>query len=1001
MIFNVHNVKQVIAQAMHKLNPVFICLLFFGGVLFWPGNCQAAFNEQMAISTEAISLGNAVTAAPPGLMSIHYNPAGLSLLPDGKWFSQGVSIPVLVKTSKFTKDGDYEGILGGFNNDPIVAPTGHYEGTNTSGRMYLPVLDTTLDFLIAPTMGLSYRKPGSRWTFAVGNYAPFAVGLVHGDPNDPTKYGGRAAYQQHLIYAAPAVSYRITDSLSVGLTVGFGQTAMGAEMDMRSPNDMVALTRTLANATESLEIPVLSELTLPPPWFGGGVSPYDRVGTMKLALRDDFTPNYNLGLLWEPVDWFSFGICYQSPIKVELNGYYSLEYSDVWQQMVDWLGSTPLLVTTSGMFDLPTNPVPSQQGTMTTKIEFPQRVQFGVKLGPFKKLTLQFDVKWANWSVLKRDKFVFDQDIQLLRLVKMLGYTYGNRTMILKRNFRDTWDWGIGLKYQLLDNLELRMGYEWRKTPVRHELFDLMYALPSLHCFGGGVGITLPNKMQVDLAFEYIVNKGFSVANDSSTNLNSVDFTDVVYNPYAGLDYEQDTETYMGSLNVSMPFEVMQHMMHEQMAMVQKIINLLNPFAKKQAHKAGSGSGKQGKVRSDQGEAFAGEKGVEDLVVKLPASYLPKQVEISATSKKQVLAWLRKWQLVRVAADQARLRAFYSPLTIVQGHFGRKAALGFLQSQNFALGLWREDNIRISLHPRGVKVVLPEDYFDALQGGLVRRKVTLVLERHGDSFRVLSEHWERLRKEMSAHDVNRTLLARYQEWQKGILARDYSALAGMYAHYALLDGGHFGARAVVSAQRSWLGAESEVRFLGQPQFSRHPRGMKCVVQVQFGNLLGPVRKWQIEQVWSLIPGGKAPVKDNSAGLGFENQGLQWKIVSERHCFLDGQSLGVNENKSVREFLQTWLDQFIALDLEHLKGCYLPYVLAGSKLGRQAAVSTLQDLWVKYGDQIKLERLKIKDHPRGKEVTFILHFNGFTSVPVRMVLQGQSGHWQICSQAVLE
>ncbi|MCB2149457.1 MAG: outer membrane protein transport protein, partial [Deltaproteobacteria bacterium] len=408
---------------------------------------SAAFHEQLAIDTVAISLANTVTARPPGHMSIHYNPAGLSQLPDGKYFSNGLTVPIIKKTSSFSQDPNFEGFLGGFKDDPVDGKS----GTSSSGRMYIPFYNDTIDFLLSPTLGLSYRKPGSKWTFAVGQYAPFAVGLVHGDDGDPSVYGGKSVYQQHLVYIAPAVSFQMTPTISVGLTVGLGQTAMGAEVDMRAPNDIVALTKVLGDATEGLEIPILSELTLPPPWFGGGVGPYDQVASFSMNARDDFSPNFNVGFLWEPWEFLAFGACYQSPIKTQLTGHYQFNYSEDWQRMVNWFGSSPLLVVTSAMFDLPMTPVTHQSGTVTTKIEFPQRAQFGIKIKPFSKLSLMADLHWADWSVLNQDKFVFDQDIQLLQLVKLLGYTGGNDTLILERNFKDTWHWSVGLEYDILD----------------------------------------------------------------------------------------------------------------------------------------------------------------------------------------------------------------------------------------------------------------------------------------------------------------------------------------------------------------------------------------------------------------------------------------------------------------------------------------------------------------------------------------------------------------------
>lgn len=537
-------------------------------------NAQAAFHEQLAIDAEAISLANTVTARPPGHMSIHYNPAGLSKLPEGKIFSNGLTIPIIEKTSTFNQDPEFEGYLGGFKEDPLDG-TG---GTSSSGRMYIPFFNDTIDFLISPTIGLSYRKPGSKVTFAVGNYAPFAVGLVHGDPGDPSVFGGRSVYQQHLVYIAPAISYQMTPTFSVGLTVGLGQTAMGAEVDMRAPNEIVALTRALGEATDGLEIPILSELTLPQPWFGGGVGPYDQVASFTMNVRDDFSPNFNVGFLWEPLKWFALGGCYQSPIKTQLTGHYDFDYTEEWQSMVNWFGSSPLLVITSGVFNLPMTAVESQSGTVTTEVEFPQRAQFGIKLKPFERLSLMADIHWADWSALKADSFVFDQDIQLLEVVRMLGYTGGDDTLVIERNFEDSWHWSVGLELELLDWLVFRCGYERRITSVQPEMYDLLYALPDLENYGLGFSIRFKSGVTIDLAAGYIINESFKVSNNSSINLNSTDFTNPVYNPYAGLNYEQKTVTYMGGFKLTMPTHVMAEMLHKQLETIGHIFQLLNPF---------------------------------------------------------------------------------------------------------------------------------------------------------------------------------------------------------------------------------------------------------------------------------------------------------------------------------------------------------------------------------------------------------------------------------------
>lgn len=527
--------------------------------------CRAAFVEQFAISSKAISLANTVTAYPPGHMSVHYNPAGLSKLKEGRLKGESFTFAKEVMLSKFEADPNFKGFMDTwgpqfpkneendwhalYQSDPLDGLT-----AKVSGREYLPFAGPiNLPFLVGPSLGISYRAPGSKWTFCYGNYPPFAVGYNRAD-DDPGRFGGKSAVMQHLIYAAPSVSYQVNRRLAVGLSVGLGQTAMGAEVDMRTPNELVALTRVLGETTKDLEIPVLSELTLPPPWFGGGISPYEQVGSMEFLVHDDFSPSFNLGVLWEPRDWVAFGVCYQSPIKAKMTGRYQFNYGISWQKMQDWMGSSPLLLIVSGMFDLPHQAVPIQGGKAVVEFELPRRVQMGVMFRPIKKLRLMWDLHWAQWSVIKQDKIEFDQDIQMFRVAKMLGYTGGDRTMILPRNFVDTWHWSAGMEYQVTDKLCVRFGYEFRPTSVQADRFDMLYHLPDLTFLGAGIGLTTKKGLQLDLGFGYMFNKGYKVPNNSSHNLNSTTFTDIVYNPLAGLNYEQDLEIFLLSVGITKPF---------------------------------------------------------------------------------------------------------------------------------------------------------------------------------------------------------------------------------------------------------------------------------------------------------------------------------------------------------------------------------------------------------------------------------------------------------------
>ena len=578
-----------------RIIPCFvICMIMAASQFLNPPKVEGAFHEQIAVDTRAISLANNVTADPPGIMSIHYNPAGLSLLSDGNYISVGAILPIINKTSRVSKDPNFEGfhdINGNLIEDPLWGTrngssslSGNSysgsEGSNTSGKMYLPVLDTTLDFLVAPIFGLSHRNPGSKWTFAYSAYVPFAVGLNNGDKSDPSRWDGQYVYWQHLIYVGPGVSYQVTKDFSVGASFGIGQSALGVGTDVRAPNAIVNVTKTLGDVTQDMGN-ILFDLTVPMPLFGGGLGPYDQIGNLSFNMHDDFSPSFNLGMLWGPFDWLSFGVSYQSPIKTHLSGKYKLSYSDKWQNMVNWCGSSALMQIISMALDLPYQRVPEQTGTVTADREIPQIVNLGIKIKPIRRLSLLADLHWANWSVVKQDYFVFDQKIQLLQLAKYMGYNGGDSILVLERNWKDTWNWGVGAEYQALDWLILRAGYENRVSSVPDEYYDDMYALPTLDYYGAGLGIKgsglgikMMKDIDIDLSVGYLINKSYKVCNNTSSNLNSTVLGNGIMNPYAGLNYEQETAAYLGSVKATMPLDIVT-------GTISRGIDMLNPFSKK------------------------------------------------------------------------------------------------------------------------------------------------------------------------------------------------------------------------------------------------------------------------------------------------------------------------------------------------------------------------------------------------------------------------------------
>ncbi|MBN2299429.1 MAG: outer membrane protein transport protein [Deltaproteobacteria bacterium] len=531
----------------------------------------AGLIEQLATGAGPLSLGNAVTAYPggSGAMAVHYNPAGLSRL--GTRFDNGLAFAVTERTVRFTQaidpeTGELWAPFGGWFNEGID-PIAGVEGKQQSGYMVIPIIDYEIPYLAGAAMGISYQPPGqdSNWTFGFGQYAPFAVGLKN-HSGDPLSYLGRKAFFLRMILAAPAVSYKLSDTMSVGASVGLGVTLFSFGTNMRTPNTMVALTGALGEATEGLEIPILSELTLPPPWFNGGMTPYEKAGSLEVLVEDYFTTSYNLGFLWEPTPWFAFGVCYQSESETTMEGDYKFTYGNEFQRTVAWLGRSPLTVITAGMFDLPYEAVPFQKGTATVSMTWPARFQLGIKLRPIKKVTFTCDAHWTDWEAWPELKIDFDQKIQLFRFARLMGYQGGPKAMVVPWGFENTWHLSYGLEIRPIDKIALRFGYEPRPTSVPHEQFGAM-SLNDLEIYSVGINIVVedhpkpkPHGMhglmkqiqhptEIDISATYIINTDKHVGFNESTNLNSTDFTKIVYNPYAGLEVDQEMSIWMFQLN--------------------------------------------------------------------------------------------------------------------------------------------------------------------------------------------------------------------------------------------------------------------------------------------------------------------------------------------------------------------------------------------------------------------------------------------------------------------
>jgi long-subunit fatty acid transport protein len=520
--------------------------LLLSGLLLlgWqPAQAQLANNLTIG-NPKAMAMGNAVTADTTGIDAVHYNPAALSKLKGRQTMVKMIS-GVMDIRADFDPRAGYN--FMGYDDDPYK---------NSSSRtltptMYLPGLGgmTELPMLVAPMAGLSISPPGSKFTFATDVYAPMALGYSRDSDSDPGRFQGRQVALQRITYFSPSLAYQVNDELSLGLSIGFSHQAMALNQDFRNPGMLTGLTRMLE---EALCLPGLDEVI--GSFFnvcGGSIGPFDSLANLDLDLQQSLAPSYNLGVLWEPTDWFSWGATYQSESRMNLQGKYRVEYSKDWAGFWSGLQSSLFGAIFSPLFPYGAK---EESGNASLKLTYPDAFSTGIKLRPWDKWQFNFDLRWVDYSDWNKFEIEFDRELDILRIAKTFGG--GNateRSIILDRGYRATWSWGAGVQYDLNDRLALRAGYEYRPSAIPKDKADVLAPVGDADLYGLGFGYRWDRDTTIDAGFNYFVSKQ-KIPAGSSCNANCEGLDNLVYNPYAGLNIETTVKAYIFALTYTSRF---------------------------------------------------------------------------------------------------------------------------------------------------------------------------------------------------------------------------------------------------------------------------------------------------------------------------------------------------------------------------------------------------------------------------------------------------------------
>jgi len=537
-----------------------ICLRSFFSfvVLFVLLGAEVSFGQMaqnlMLGNAKALSLGNAVTADPPGIDSIHFNPAGLAKLKGRQRQLKFILASADIR-GEFSTNDAYNRLVedAGMSGEDSAADQ---ESEIETFAIYLPGSGITeIPFAAAPLGGISVSPPGSKMTFATSVYAPMILGLTR-DEDDPGRFSGKSLAFTRLTFFSPSIGYQVSDTLAVGASLGFSYTGFGLDLDYRASNIVVGgasgVLGLLCEDPTQEELKVFVELLVD--LCQGTVSPFEPIFNLQVDVEKAISFTYNFGVLWDVTPWLTWGLAYQSEAKDTLEGDIAITFDPELVNLYNGIGdaNNGLLRPLVEALSLPENGVIESKGRTT--LITPQHLSTGISLMLTPRLKFNVDVKWTETSKWESFRFEFDEDINVLWLLGEIGVSGVERNALdIPRGYEDTINWGYGVEYLYSDNLKLRMGYEPRKSGIPDDKLDFVLPLGDMDLYSVGFSYNIDSESTFDMAFGYTKSEQ-DIPSGSSTNGNDTRTDNFVYNPYAGLDVKSVLEVFMVEMSYESHF---------------------------------------------------------------------------------------------------------------------------------------------------------------------------------------------------------------------------------------------------------------------------------------------------------------------------------------------------------------------------------------------------------------------------------------------------------------
>ncbi len=294
-----------------------------------------------------------------------------------------------------------------------------------------------------PVLGITKKTPDGQWAFGIGLFAPNSFGASYGELENPIFGPSLMRSKGTLVKLQPAMAYRATDRLALGLSVGVGLSYASFDGPQFLQSGPLA------------GMPVLLDAE------GTGVAPIGAVG-MQYQLTDDTR----------------IGATYTAQSNFWLRGATNATFFD-------------------GSF---------VESRFHSKIHlrWPRNVACGIKhdLCPHRRIAA--DVVWTDWSAAYRNVNLVMYDPSNPAIQSLLAAAGGSLPVKqdLPLRWTDTVTFRLGYETDLDDHHVLRCGYDYQPNPSPNATFNPYFGGGLQHVFSMGFSRKLRHTI-LNAAYQY------------------------------------------------------------------------------------------------------------------------------------------------------------------------------------------------------------------------------------------------------------------------------------------------------------------------------------------------------------------------------------------------------------------------------------------------------------------------------------------------------------------